>query len=407
MRVAYASADFGIPVFGGKGASIHIQEMVAAFLGLGHRVSIVAPHPGQLPEGYQAAVHRVKTMAPDITEQDLILAEQSDRVFKERRNLATGKAVEAELLRLHAETPFDFIYERYSLWSAAGVRAARKLGIPLILELNAPLLLEQQKYRRLLLAQEAERIEQEVFRGADLIYAVSEQVRDYALSKGALPDTTLVQANGVDPAKFNPNGPIADLAAASETPVIGFAGSLKPWHGLEDLVEAFRFIRHRGTPCRLLIVGDGPMQSWIDGFARGSDLSHLILLTGWISHDRIPDYIRCMDIAVAPYPSIDGFYFSPLKLFEYLACGRAVVASNIGQIADVIEHGKNGILYEPGNPAALALCLEELLADKGKRRMLASSAVETMCGRSWRDCASRVVDAVSFLRRGSLKRVAS
>jgi glycosyltransferase involved in cell wall biosynthesis len=350
-------------------------------------------------------VHRVRTSALEITEQDLLLAEQSDRIFGERRNLAIGTVVEAELLRLHAEAPFDFIYERYSLWSTAGVRAARKLGIPLILELNAPLLLEQKKYRRLFLTLEAERIEQEVLRGADLIYAVSEQVRDYALSKGARPETTLVQANGVDLAKFNPNGPIADIAATADMPVIGFAGSLKPWHGLEDLVQAFRILRQRGTQCQLLIVGDGPMQSWIDGFARGSDLSRFILHTGLVPHHQMPNYIRCMDIAVAPYPRIDGFYFSPLKLFEYMACGRAVVASNIGQIANVIEHGKNGILCEPGDPAALAQCLEDLLADGDKRQILALSAFESMSGRSWHDCASRVVDAVSFMRQGLPKRV--
>lgn len=406
MRVAYASADFGIPVFGGKGASVHIQEMVNAFVDLGNHVSIVAPHPGQVPDGFRATVRRVRTMAQEISEKDLFLAEQSDRIFKERRNIATGNAVEAELLRLHAEKPFDFIYERYSLWSAAGVRAARKLGIPLILEVNAPLLLEQKKYRKLVLAHEAEQIEHEVFTGADLIFAVSSEVRDYALSKGANPETTLEQANGVDLAKFNPFGPVADIALDKTVPVVGFSGSLKPWHGLEDLIEAFGLLQDRSMPCQLLIVGDGPMQSWIDGYAKGSNLSHLIHLTGWMPHDRIPEFIRRMDIAVAPYPNIDEFYFSPLKLFEYMACGRPVVASSIGQITEVIEHGRNGILHEPGNPTALAACLEALLTDEHGRQQLATAAVNAMAGRSWADCAARVKEEVLNLRSSKLKGVA-
>jgi glycosyltransferase involved in cell wall biosynthesis len=407
LRIAYASADFGIPVFGDKGASVHIQEMVNALVDLGHHVTIVAPNAGQVPDDFRAAVHRVRTMVQEPAERDLFLAEQSDRVFKERRNIAIGNAAEVELLRLHAEKPFDFIYERYSLWSAAGVRAARKLGIPLLLEVNAPLVLEQKKYRQLVLAQEAEQIEREVFAGADLVFAVSAEVRDYALSKGANLETTLAQANGVDLAKFNPNGLIADIALDKKVPVIGFSGSLKPWHGLEDLVEAFRHLKYRKIPCQLLIIGSGPMQSWIDGYAKGANLAHLIHFTGWMPHHRIPEFIRCIDIAVAPYPNIADFYFSPLKLFEYMACGRAVVASRIGQIAEVVEHGKNGILYEPGNPAALAACLEALLIDERSRQLLATAAVNAMAGRSWADCATRVVEEVVRLRSNKLKKVAS
>ena len=249
----------------------------------------------------------------------LALAAQSDRIFKERRNLATSKALEDELVRLHAAKPFDFIYERYSLWSDAGARAARRLGIPLVLEVNSPLLLEQLAYRRLVLRDEAERVERDVFRGADLIFAVSEEVRAYAVSKGAAPETTHVQHNGVDLEKFCPHGLKAELPFDDDTPVIGFSGSLKPWHGLEDLLDAFRILRRRAIPCRLLIVGDGPMKSWIEGFAKGGHMSHLVHVTGWLEHARIPEFIRRMDIAAAPYPAIENFYFSPLKLFEYMA----------------------------------------------------------------------------------------
>jgi glycosyltransferase involved in cell wall biosynthesis len=407
LRVAYASADFGIPVFGDKGASVHIQEMVNAFMENGHHVTIVAPQPGQVPNGFRAEVHRVRTMVPEITEMDLFLAEQSDRVFKERRNIATGKAVEAELLRLHAERPFDFIYERYSLWSAAGVRASHLIGVPIVLEVNAPLLLEQKKYRNLVLAQDAQNIEREVFSESDFIFAVSAEVREYVIAQGANPLTTFVQANGVDLAKFNPTGKVAEIFLSKKTPIIGFSGSLKPWHGLEDLVEAFRYLKHRRVPCQLLIVGDGPMQSWIDGYAKGANLSDQIHLTGWMPHSQIPELIRAMDIAVAPYPHIEQFYFSPLKLFEYMACGRAVVASRIGQIVEVIEHGKNGILFEPGNPAALAACLEALLIDECGRNQIANAASRAMTGRSWADVAANIVACIMDQRQGEQKKVAS
>jgi glycosyltransferase involved in cell wall biosynthesis len=397
MNIAYASADFGIPVFGDKGASVHIQEMVSAFLETGHDVSVIAPQLGEAPASFGASLHRVRTVALEITEADLALAAQSDRIFKERRNLLTSKALEEELVRLHAARKFDFIYERYSLWSDAGARAAARLGIPLILEVNSPLLLEQMSYRKLVLHQEAERVERDVFASADQIFTVSEEVRAYVVSKGAAPEKTHVQHNGVDLNKFSPDGGKAELPFDGDIPVIGFSGSLKPWHGLEDLLEAFRLLRRRHIPCRLLIVGDGPMKSWIEGFAKGARLSRLVHVTGWLEHARIPEFMRCMDIAAAPYPAIDGFYFSPLKLFEYMACGRPVAASAIGQIPEIIQHGNNGMLCPPGDANALARLLEEMLSDKQLLGNLAAAAAASMKGRSWAGCARRIVSAAAHL----------
>jgi glycosyltransferase involved in cell wall biosynthesis len=406
MNIAYASADFGIQVFGGKGASVHIQEMIKAFTASDHRVDIIAPQTGEPPAGLKAFVHRVVTVPPPVSQNDLNLATDSDRIFKERRNLAAADSVERELLRLHATRPFDFIYERYSLWSAAGVKAARKLGIPLVLEVNAPLLLEQKKYRKLVLSPVAEAVERECFENADLIFAVSNEVRNYAISNGAAPSRTHVQPNGVDLNHFNPDGSFADVAGSGK-PIVGFSGSLRPWHGLEDLVRAVHLLHWQGYPCHLLIVGDGPLRGWIDGYVEGAGIQDFITITGWVPHERIPDYIRRMDVATAPYPVIEDFYFSPLKLFEYMACGRAVAASDIGQIGEVIDHGKNGLLCPPGHPEALAATIKELLDSVSLRRSLGAAARQSMIGRSWRDCAQRVADEVERLQVEHVQRRAS
>jgi glycosyltransferase involved in cell wall biosynthesis len=331
-----------------------------------------------------------------------VLAEQSDRIFKERRNLAIGNGVETEILHWHKKQHFDFIYERYSLWSAAGARAARKVGIPLILEVNAPLLLEQQKYRKLVLAEEAAAIEAEAFREADLILAVSAEVKEYVVSKGGNPKTTLVQENGVDLNTFRVAGEVAECSFEKHNPIIGFSGSLKPWHGIDDMVEAHAILRSDGVECNLLFAGDGPMRSWIDG----ANIEHLIHVTGWVAHDEMPKYIRRMDIALAPYPKIQDFYFSPLKLFEYMACERPVIASDIGQIRQVISHGKSGLLSEPGNPKALASTIKTLLANNVARERLGADARDAMQGRSWRDCAARVIDCVEALDVVGLRRIA-
>ncbi len=406
MKLCYVSADFGIPVFGDKGASVHIQSMVSSFLELGHDVNVVAPQLGTVPEHHKAHFHRPKTRPPVTTEADLKRAEQSDRIFKERRNLAIGQSVESLILELNAKSPFDAIYERYSLWSTAGLNAARILGIPFVLEVNAPLLLEQQNYRQMVLTDEADKIEARVFAEADLVYAVSDEVRQYCISKGALPERTMVQENGVDLKTFSASGSKASLPLPDGLPVIGFAGSLKPWHGLEDLAQAFHRLHKRGFKCGLLLAGDGPMRGWIDGFAIGAGLTEFIHVTGWVKHGNIPAYLRRMDVATAPYPKMDNFYFSPLKLFEYMACGRPVVASRIGQITHVIDNGRNGLLSEPGNPDALSDVLENLFSDEGQRKRLSSEAAKSMLGRSWLDCARRVAVDITTVVPTPFKRLA-
>lgn len=404
MRLCYVSADFGIPVFGDKGASVHIQAMVESLMALGHDVRIVAPQLGAVPSGTPVKLHRPKTRLPEISEADLQRATQSDRIFKERRNLAIAQSVEALVLELDATAPFDAVYERYSLWSASGLRAARTLGLPFVLEVNAPLLLEQQNYRQLVLSEVAEQIEAEVFGGADLIYAVSEEVRAYCIAKGAAPSRTVVLENGVDLERFNPSGTRAELPFAPGLPVIGFSGSLKPWHGLEDLATAFHTLHKRGIACGLLLAGDGPMRGWIEGFAKGAGLEDSIHCAGWIRHEDMPNYVRAMSVATAPYPKLQNFYFSPLKLFEYMACGRAVVASDIGQIAHVIADRRNGRLTEPGNPDALANVLEELVTDDQYRQALGVAAFFSMQGHSWLDCAKRVVADIRALQTKPIKR---
>jgi glycosyltransferase involved in cell wall biosynthesis len=403
MRIAYVSADFGIPVFGDKGASIHIQEMVKAFAALGHDVNLIATRLGTPPGSFAAEVSKVLTGPQDA--EALASGSGGERLFKERRYLELGRAVALDIERRHARQPFDFIYERYSLWSAAGVRATRKLGIPCIVEMNAPLLLEQRRYRQLVLETEAESIEREVFSGADEIHAVSDAVRNYAISRGASPGTTFVQPNGVNLSSFSPDGEIAEVGNCIG-PVIGFSGSLKPWHGLEDLLEAFLILQKSKGDCRLLIIGEGPMRGWIEGFTQGTRLRDRVTLTGWQPYEKLPSFIRRMDVAVAPYPSIDDFYFSPLKLFEYLACGRAVVASGIGQIAETIDNGRNGLLCRPSDPDHLAASIATLIENDAMRSSLGHEAAASMRGRSWNDTAARIVAAVEASRmRPGPKRV--
>lgn len=395
MRVAYVNADSGIPVFGSKGASVHVREMVRAFRQIGCDTRVVATRMGAGNPGDLAGL----TELVEIDWRPPEPGEPVGRERKERAYLDAARRIEARLIERHAGRPFDMIYERYSLWSAAGVRAAARLGIPAVVEVNAPLVDEQATYRNLALEREARAVEAEVFAAASALVIVSEGLRDHVVGCGARPECVHVIGNGVDLERFNPSAAPADLGLDPSAFVIGFTGSLKRWHGIDVLLEAFRLAREEAPEAHLLIVGDGPKHGWVEGFTHGARIADATTMTGWVDHAALPGLIARMDVATAPYPASENSYFSPLKLYEYLAVGRPVVASALGQAAEVIRDGVNGLLTPPGDPRALADALLALRADPERAARLARAAAEEGARHSWVRNARAVVDLAARVRQ--------
>ncbi len=383
MRIAYINADYGVPVLGGKGGSVHVKEIVNAWARLGHEVTLYHSrlgHSGTPPDARLVPV----TAEPVLGDQSRHLApEKHDRHRKELGWIATAIAIERKVTTHHALMPFDMIYERYSLWSCAGSRLSRTLGIPCVLEVNAPLAIEARKFRDVADIDVAGEIEREAFGSAAHIVAVSNGVRDYIISSGLPRERVSVIENGVDVDAFNPETVPASIDGLDSGPIIGFVGGLKDWHGIPNLMHAFRQVLQYSPDAQLLIVGDGPKRGWIEGFVEGAGMDKQVHLTGWKPHEQLPALIARMDIAVAPYPAVDDFYFSPLKLFEYLAAGKPIVASRIGQIDDVVQHNQNGLLVEPGNSAQLALAVQHLIENKALRQTLSGAARKAAADRSW------------------------
>ncbi|MGB8818782.1 MAG: glycosyltransferase family 4 protein [Rhizobiaceae bacterium] len=393
MRVAYLSADCGIPVFGSKGASVHIQEMVHAMRQQDADVRVVATRLGNPSAEHNGAIHAFKPRVHNVKD--------GGDEAREEANIADAEAAREALVSLYAEWPFDMIYERYSLWSDAGVRAARALGVPLMVEVNAPMLLEQEQYRRLQLHLRAQEIERAVFGQADGLVCVSSAVRDYAISKGARPGRAIVMGNAVDTARFHAAVPPMDFGMPKGAYTIGFSGSLKRWHGVDVMMDAFRIVLRAAPHARLLVVGEGPERGWIEGFARGAGIEHAVTMAGWLGHPEMPAALTAMDVALAPYPETEDFYFSPLKVFEYLAAGRPIVASRIGQIAEVIKHEDTGILTPPGNAEALAEAVLGLMADPPLMRRLSEAAALEGARHSWGRNASQALAMGQQLRKAA------
>jgi glycosyltransferase involved in cell wall biosynthesis len=380
-RIAYICADLGVPIFGRKGASIHVQEVVRALTKLGAEVDLFAARIGGEPPADLERRRIHKLPRPP----------KGDLAERERAALAANGDLRAALER---EGPFDLLYERYSLWSHAGIEYANERGIPAVLEVNAPLIEEQAEHRGLVDRTGAERVAERVFGGASEIFAVSEGIAEYLDRYAETRSRVRVVPNGVNAGRYaHPAEP--SLPKTGFT--VGFVGTLKPWHGLPALVEAFERLHRRYPDSRLLVVGDGPERGRLEVDLHARGLLEAAHLTGAVAPEEIPPLLAAMDAGVAPYPPAGNFYFSPLKVYEYMVAGLPVVASRVGQLAGLIRDGENGLLYPAGDTAALTDALERLRNDAGLREKLGTSARELVLERhTWEAVARRILSAAGL-----------
>jgi glycosyltransferase involved in cell wall biosynthesis len=376
MRIAYVSADPGVPVFGNKGSSVHVQAILGALGGLGVDIDLFAMRLGgeRPPHLGHVGVHPLGPLP------------KADTAGRERAALRANPRLAAALER---RGPFDLVYERQALWSFAAMEYARASGVPGLLEVNAPLIEEQATHRELVDRTGAERAAARAFAAASSLLAVSTGVASYLDGRPEARGRIHVLPNGVDPARFPRR--VRSLRPAGEF-VVGFVGTLKPWHGLDVLVDAFAQLRRTRADARLLIVGDGPQRIALERRLAELGLREAARLTGAVSPSQVPILLSGVDAAVAPYPHLDRFYFSPLKLFEYMAAGLPVVASAVGQVAEMLEDGVTGLLCPPGDPGALAAALARVAEDTRLGDRLGRAArAQALLAHSWNAVAQRIL----------------
>jgi glycosyltransferase involved in cell wall biosynthesis len=378
MHIAYVSADPGVPPFGTKGASVHVQEMLRAFLRRGAAVTLISPRLDDAAPADLAAVKRV-ALPPDRGGAAEARADWA---------LATNQAVAAALA---AAGPFDFVYERHALFAHGAMMFAAAHRLPSVLEVNAPLIEEQARHRNLARRADAERSARRAFAAAGLVVAVSDPVADYARSLGAADARLAVIPNGVDPARFparqRPSGPFT----------IGFVGTLKPWHDVATLVEAVALLRAGAVPdARLLVVGDGPARAALADRVEALGIPDAVNFTSAVPATEVPGWLARMHAAVAPYRADEPFYFSPLKLYEYMAARLPVVASRVGHLTGAVADERTGLLVPGGDAPALAHALARLATDPALcDRLGAAARAEVEANHTWDRIAARVLQAAS------------
>ena len=389
MKICYLLPDRGISLDGTKGASAHVRGLVRAFVALGHEVTVIAPEPVSPVEGLLPGTRFQTLPSSDLNR----LAFESLEPHLARalahvwNNVGAREALNAAL----ASTEFDCVYERLSPFGIAGSLVARERNLPHVLEVNAPLAWEGARYRKQAFSEDAAALEREALMHASLVLTVSSALHDVLVATGVPADRIAVVPNGVDTTLFQPDG-LSERNGFGDRIVVGFVGSLKPWHGLDVLADAFE--RLSADPrFHLLVVGSGPEARVITKLAQR--VPDRVTLKNGISHEAVPAYLRAMDIAVAPYPPLDPFYFSPLKLLEYMAMGRAIVASDQGQIPELVAHGRTGLLVSPGDASQLADAISRLASDPSLRERLGSEArQEVLRSHQWTDRAQQIVDLI-------------
>ncbi len=389
MKIAYINADATVPVFGAMGCSVHVQEIILAFLKRGAEVHLFTARMGD-------------DVAPDFSGlhiHPLPPAVKGNATVREQSALAANDWLRAALERESENGAFDLVYERYSLWSCAGMEFARERDIKCILEINAPLIEEGCSNRTLLNREVAEEVAMRAFRCASVITAVSRQLSHRLEGHPTARGKIHVVPNAVSPERFNHVVP--RFAKDKDDFVIGFIGMLKAGVGLTTLVESFAQLAQKTGAARLLIAGDGPEREQLDRELAARRLSARVHFTGAVSPDEIPALLASMDAAVAPYPPLANFYSSPLKIYEYMAAGLPIVASRIGQIEEVIENGTTGLLVPAGNAAALANALHELQLNPALRFRLGRAAREIVQHHTWDDIVRYLISLVDLEQENS------
>ncbi len=343
------------------GQYVHIEEMISALKALGHEVIVVAPSAIQKEEfGADAGmVAWMKRHLPKWVYESLELSYAVLDYLRLRRALLEHRP--------------DCLYERYNLFLPSGVWLKRRYGLPMLLEVNSPLYQERAHYDGISLKRLAQWSERYAWRGADYVLPVTRVLADMVVVEGVNEACIRVIPNGINPDRFFvalENEAAKRALGLQGKMILGFTGFVRDWHGLAGVIDLIA--RDDAALARyLLVVGDGPARVGLEAQAQRLGIADRLIFTGIVKRDEVARYVAAFDIALQPAVVA---YASPLKLFEYLMMGRAVVAPAQPNIMEILSDGKNAVLFDPGQPDAMAKAIERVSHDAELRQRIAVGA---------------------------------
>ena len=380
------------------GQAVHIEAITSALEALGHEVLVVGPRGLRDADlgAESKGVVALKRLVPRRLYEGLELLYSIREFWR--------------LWRVYRRERPDALYERYNLFLLAGVMLKRVTGIPMLLEINAPLVDERRRFGGLANRRLAAWIEQITWQAADRVLPVTEVLADYVRAAGVNPRRISVIQNGVGPeflAGIADGARVRRRFGLSDKTVLGFTGFVREWHGLERVIDLIA----ASDPARglhLLVVGDGPARRSLEERAAARGVAASVTITGVVPRDEVLHHVAAFDIALQPHVVP---YASPLKLFEYMALSRAIVAPSFANIREVLVHEESALLFDPADQAAFSAAIERLCADPILRARLgrgARAAIDTM-GLTWQANAERIIALLNDLTpaRPSRTRVAA
>jgi glycosyltransferase involved in cell wall biosynthesis len=294
----------------------------------------------------------------------------------------------------------DVIYERANLFSLAGVWLKRRHDLKLLVEVNAPLAEERGKFGGLALPSLARWSEEKLWRSADAVLPVTQVLADMVEKAGVKRERIAVIPNGIDLAHLGhcDTGAVRRALGLEGKLILGFVGFVREWHRVDQVIE---LLADPATPANahLLLIGDGPALPELAAQAKRLGVGDRVTMTGVVSRDRIMEHVASFDIALQPHVVA---YASPLKLFEYMALGCAIVAPDTANIREILVQGESALLFAPGDGPAFRAALKRLIDDPLLRKRLGASARATIDTRdlTWDANARRVEAIVQSLRDG-------
>ena len=368
------------------GQSTHIEEMVGGLRANGHTVRECAPSvDGHNPSGGSDGwVGRLKAFLP--------------RFVYELAELAYSLVAYRNLVRNIREFQPDGIYERYNLYLLAGVWVKKRFGVPLILEVNAPMAIERRQYGGLAWPRLAHMAELYVWKNADVILPVTQVLADYMVSMGVDSRRIRVIPNAINEKHYTVLPSCAEAKGAlglTGRVVLGFTGFVREWDRLDRIVKWIA-LRAADQNVHLLVIGDGPARFDVEQCAASHGVADRLTFTGAVDREKVPALSMAFDIALqtALVP-----YASPLCLFEYLALSKAIIAPDQPNHHEILTHGVNAFLYDPRDPQGIEKALDTLTTNEKLRERVASAAQEVIFGKqlTWRQHAKKIVDLFSAI----------
>ncbi len=303
-----------------------------------------------------------------------------------------------------ASAPLGFLYQRYSLNNLAGVILSRRWGVPLVLEANGSEAKWRQDFGTLKYPKLAYACERLILRRADVVTAVSRNAAEDLGAAGAPPDRVRVVPNGVSVRRFADASPMSLPESFEGMFTVCFVGLFYPWHGVRFLAEAFGRLYQQRPDTRLLLVGDGeevPVVRAILESRRALGAAHF---TGLVPRRDAPRYMAAADVLVSPHADVDHFIGSPIKLFEYMAVGKPIVATRVGQISEMLKNEETALLVPPEDPDAMAVALARIQDDPALGERLGRAAQQRAAAEhSWDARLSAILEGaqtVPFLAVG-------